>query len=99
MFSSEKNLYAGLPSSIIKIDEIIWESAEESVQITNDLLESWSGRYSPAAKKFFDICKGENESIRKTELSKCGAKVLEDFNVDQSKFITEKNMKFLKKQA
>ncbi|CBY07298.1 unnamed protein product [Oikopleura dioica] len=79
----DKNLYAGLPSSIIKIDEIIWESAEESVQITNDLLESWSGRYSPAAKKFFDICKSEHGSIRKTELSKCGAKVLEDFNVDQ----------------
>ena len=81
---SDKNLYAGIPSSMLKIDEIIWESAEESVQITDSLLQSWSGRYTPAAKKFFDLCKGENESIRKNELSQCGAKVLEDFKVDQS---------------
>ena len=75
---------------MLKIDAIIWESAEESVQITDSLLQSWSGRYTPAAKKFFDLCKGENESIRKNELSQCGAKVLEDFKVDQSQFFMPK---------
>ena len=38
----DKNLFAGIPSSLIKIDDIIWESAEESVQITDALLEEVS---------------------------------------------------------
>ncbi|CAG5102733.1 Oidioi.mRNA.OKI2018_I69.chr1.g442.t1.cds [Oikopleura dioica] len=79
----DKNLFAGIPSSIIKVDDIIWESAEESVQITDALLAKWGGRYTPAARKSFDLCRGENETIPKDQLSRCGEKLMEDLKISQ----------------
>ncbi|CAG5082173.1 Oidioi.mRNA.OKI2018_I69.PAR.g10050.t1.cds [Oikopleura dioica] len=90
----DKNLFAGIPSSLIKIDDIIWESAEESVQITDALLEEWSGRYSSAARKLFDICRENDEEIPKYLLAKCGRKLMKDLKINQKTSLIIDFLKF-----